>query len=106
MNLRYGLKPGARDAMLVELRTILKLCAQEPEFICAIVQETQERPDEILVFELWHGTHEDFVRVQGPKQYRREYIERSRQHYDKVEALFSTPFEEWGTDLLGQQSSR
>lgn len=100
LNLRYSLKPGAREAMLAELKTILDLCAQEPEFISAILQEAPERPDEILVFELWHGTREDFARVQGPKQYRRDYIERSKLLYESVQATFSTPVAEWRTTLL------
>jgi quinol monooxygenase YgiN len=100
LNLRYTLKPGAREAMLAELQTVLDLCAQEPEFITAILQETPDRPNELMLFELWHGTREDFARVQGPKPYRKEYIANSKQYTETVEAVFSSPFTEWGTNLL------
>lgn len=100
LNLRYTPKPDARAALLADLKNILDLCAKEPEFITAILQETPERPDELNVFELWHGTPEDFVRIQGPKEYRKEYIARSKQHIEKVEAIFSSAVQEWGTDLL------
>ena len=100
LNLKYTLKPGTRDAMLAELHTVLDLCAQEPEFITAILQETPEHPNELILFELWRGSHEDFIRVQGPKAYRRDYITRSKQYVETVEAVFSAPFQEWGTDLL------
>ncbi len=100
LNLKYILKPGARDEMLGELKTVLDLCAQEPEFITAVLQETPERPNELILFEIWRGSHEDFIRVQGPKPYRKEYLTRSKQYIEEVSAVFSAPFQEWGTDLL------
>jgi quinol monooxygenase YgiN len=100
LNLKYTLKPGTRDAMLAELKTVLDLCAQEPEFITAVLQETPERPDEMILFEIWRGTHEDFIRVQGPKPYRKEYLASSKQYVAAVDAIFSVPFREWGTQLL------
>lgn len=100
LNLRYQLKPGARDAMVRELETVLGLCAQEPEFITAIIQEAPDRPEELLLFELWRGTREDFARVQGPKAYRKEYLQRSKQYVETVDAVFGEPFAEWGTALL------
>ena len=102
LNLRYRLKPSARDAMLAELHAVLDLCAQEPEFITAIIQETPDRPDEVLIFEVWRGTREDFARVQGPKPYRKDYLARSKQHVESVEAVFSEPSAERGTSLLSQ----
>ena len=95
LNLHYKLKPGAREAMLAEVQTVLDLCALEPEFVTAILQETSERPDELLLFEIWRGTREDFNRVQGPKPYRKEYLARSRQYVNSVEAIFSSPVREW-----------
>jgi quinol monooxygenase YgiN len=100
LNLRFKLKPGARDAMLADLRTILDHCAREEEFITTIVQETPERPDELILFELWRGTQEDFRRVQGPKAYRKEFSQRAKEHVESVEAIFSEPIAEWGTSLL------
>lgn len=100
LNLHYTLIPGAREAMLAELKTILDLCALEPEFITAVLQEIPGRPDELIIYELWHGTHDDFARIQGPKPYRKEYIVRSKQYVEKVEVIFGAPFGEWGTNLL------
>ena len=91
--------------MLAELRIILDLRAQKPEFISAILQESPQRPAEILVFELWHGMWEDFARVQGPKRYRKDSIERSKLLYESVQATFSTPVAKWKTALLGVSST-
>jgi quinol monooxygenase YgiN len=100
LNLRYTLEPGARDAMLAELKTVLDLCAQEPQFITTVLQETPDRPHELILFEIWRGSHEDFSRVQRPKPYRKDYLARSKQYVEEVEAVFSVPFRERGTDLL------
>lgn len=100
LNLKYTLKPDTREDMLAEIHTVLDFCAKEPEFITAYLQETPERPNELLLFEIWRGTREDFVRVQGPKPYRKDYLTRSKQYVEKVDVIFSTPVVEWGTQLL------
>ena len=51
LSLHYHVKPGQRDAMLVEIKGILDRCAQEPEFITGIVHETPERPNEFVFYE-------------------------------------------------------
>ena len=48
LNLHYHVKPGKREAILVEIKGILDRCAQEPEFITGIVHETAERPNEFV----------------------------------------------------------
>lgn len=88
--------------MLTAIKDVLALCAQEPEFLTAFLQETPDRPNELLLFEIWRGNHDDFLRTQGPKEYRKAYIARSKQHIESVEAIFSIPTIEWGTDLLAK----
>src|SRR5258708_38711158 len=56
LSLHYHVKPGQRDAMLVEIKGILDRCAREPEFITGIVHETPERPNEFVLYELWKGS--------------------------------------------------
>lgn len=100
LNLRYTVKPGAREPLLKEIQEILALCEKEPEFVAGFLQETAERPNELLLFEIWRGSREEFIRVQGPKEYRKAYIANSKQYVESVEAIFSAPFLEWGTQLL------
>ena len=98
--LKFKVKAGLKLALLGELRTILDLCAREPEFVTAILHENPEKPDEIFVYEIWQGTPAEFQRVQGPKPYRVAYLERSRPLVEHVEVAFLTPAQEWGTRLL------
>lgn len=100
LNLRYALKPDGRDGLLAEIETILARCAQEPEFVTAFLQSTPERPEELLLFEIWRGTRDEFLRVQGPKTYRQEYLTRSKQYVAAVDVTFSSVQREWGSVLL------
>ena len=67
LSLHYQVKPGQKEAILVEIKGILDLCAKEPEFIAAIVHETPERPNGFVFYELWRGTRAEFDATQGPK---------------------------------------
>jgi quinol monooxygenase YgiN len=69
LSLHYHVKPGQREAVLVEIKGILDRCAKEPEFITAIIHETPDRPNEFVFYELWKGTRAEFDAVQGPKAY-------------------------------------
>jgi hypothetical protein len=100
LTLKYQVKPGLKPALLAELTTILDLCAREPEFVAAVLNENPERPDELQLFEIWRGTPEGFRRAQGPKPYRRAYLEHSRPLVERVEVSFLQPIGGWGTDLL------
>ena len=42
LSLHYHVKPGQKEALLVEIRGILDRCAKEPEFIMAIIHEPPE----------------------------------------------------------------
>jgi len=100
LSLKFKVKPGLKLALLAELKTILDLCAREPEFITAILHENPEQPDEIFLFELWRGTPDEFMRTQGPKPYRVAYMERSKPLVAGVEVAFLKPTQEWGSALL------
>ena len=98
--LKFKVKPGLKLALLEELKTILAHCAREPEFVTAILHENPEQPLEIFVFELWRGTREEFMKTQGPKDYRQDYMERSRPLVASVEVSFLSPIREWGGGRL------
>jgi len=46
-----------------------------PFIITGILHETPERPNEFALYELWKGTRAEFDATQGPKPYRKAYIE-------------------------------
>jgi quinol monooxygenase YgiN len=84
LSLHYHVRPGLKDKALVEMKEILDRCANETEFIMAIIHEAPERPNEFIFYELWKGTRAEFDAIQGPKPYRKSYMENVKQYVDKV----------------------
>src|SRR4029077_17547217 len=105
LSLHYQVKPGQKEAILVEIKGILDLCAKEPEFVAAIVHETPERPNEFVLYELWRGTRAEFDATQGPKPYRKAYLENSRKFVERVAVEWNSPILERGTNLTGLNPS-
>jgi quinol monooxygenase YgiN len=96
--IRYKIKPGYREQLMPELKKILDLCANEPEFLLAFLQESAERPNELRIFEVWKGTKEDFERVQSPKPYRRAYLEKTKAMVANVEVEQNSVIGTWVGD--------
>src|SRR5207244_11602513 len=64
---------------------VLDRCAKEPEFVTAIVHETSERPNEFVFYEQCKGTRAEFDAIQGPKPYRKAYMENVKQFLERVD---------------------
>jgi quinol monooxygenase YgiN len=105
LSFHYHVKPGQREAVLAEIKGILDLCAKEPEFITAIIRETPDRPNEFVFYELWKGTRAEFDAVQGPKPYRKAYMESVKNFLEQVDVEWNSPILEWGTNLTGLNQS-
>src|SRR5258708_35748550 len=105
LSLHYQVRPGQKEAVLVEIKGVLDLCAVEPEFIMAIVHETPERPNEFVFYELWKGTRAEFDAIQAPKPYRKAYMENVKKVLEKVDAEWNSPIREWGTNLTDLNQS-
>ena len=105
LSLHYQVTPGQREQVRVEIKGMLDRCAKGPEFIMAIIHETPERPNEFVFYELWKGTRAEFDAIQGPKPYRKAYIENSKKFVEKVDVEFNSPILEWGTNLTGLNQS-
>ena len=101
LSLHYHVKPGQKQEALVEMQGLLDRCAHEPEFIMAIVHETPERPNELVLYELWTGTRAEFNAIQGPKPYRKAYIENVKRFIEKADVEWISPILERGTNLTG-----
>jgi len=99
LGIHYYIKDGRRDAVLSRLKGVIDLCTKEPEFINAIISESPERPNQLVLQELWCGTRTDFDAVQGVKPYRKAYLADVKQYLEKVEVEWNTPIVEWGSRL-------
>ena len=105
LNLHYQVKPGQKEGLLVEIKSMLDRCAKEPEFIMGILHETPERPNQLVLYELWKGTRAEFDATQGPKPYRKAYIENTKKFIEKVNVEWNLPILEWGTNMMSLKQS-
>ena len=60
---------------------------------------------ELVFYELWKGTRADFDAIQGPKPYRKAYMENVKQFLEKMDVEWNSPILEWGTNLTGLNQS-
>ena len=100
INLRYTIKPGSMEPMMGELRKILDQCALEEDFVTAFLHQSPERPHDIMLYEIWHGTKEEFAQTQGSRPYRQEYMKKSKQYVERVRVEWDIPTIEWGAAKL------
>jgi quinol monooxygenase YgiN len=105
LSLHYQVKPSQKEGLLVEIKSMLDRCAKEPEFIIGILHETPERPNQLVLYELWKGTRAEFDATQGTKPYRKAYIENTKKFLEKAHVEWNLPILEWGTDLTGLKRS-
>jgi len=54
-----------------------------------------------VFYELWGGTRADFDAIQGPKPYRKAYMENVKPFLEKADVEWNSPILEWGTNLTG-----
>ena len=95
--------PASGRRFLLRLKAYLTVVRRK--FITAIIHETPDRPNEFVFYELWKGTRAEFDAIQGPKPYRKAYMENSKKFIDKVDVEWNSPILEWGTNLTGLNQS-
>src|SRR5258706_16398074 len=85
LSLSFTIKPGQRDKLIEEIRKVYARCVGEPEFVYGVLQESEQRPYEIRLFEIWKGSEADFARTQSVKPYRVAFLRYVQQLVSKVE---------------------
>jgi len=87
--LRYKLKPGSSEQFRKLLKDVLEECAKEP------LHTYPDRPDEVMLYEVWAGTRERFQQEEMKKPYRRPFMEEQKRYVERVDVDWSIPVEEW-----------
>jgi quinol monooxygenase YgiN len=68
--LRYKLKPGVSQQFRKLLKDVLEECIKEPAFLTYTLHTYPDRPDEVMLYEVWAGTRERFRQEEMKKPYR------------------------------------
>ena len=93
--LRYKLKSGASGSFRKLLKDVLEVCMKEPAFISYTLHTYPDRPDELMLYEVWAGTRERFQQEEMKKPYRKPFMEEQKLYVQHVNVDWSVPVEEW-----------
>jgi quinol monooxygenase YgiN len=93
--LRYKLKPGVSQQFRKLLEDVLEKCTKEPAFLTYTLHTYPDRPDEVMLYEVWAGTRDRFQQEEMKKPYRGPFMEEQKLYVEHVDVDWSVPIEEW-----------
>ena len=94
---RLRCKPGKKEAFRQSLSAVIDVMSQEADFVNAILHESLDYPDQLVVYETWQGTRESWLREQMPKPYRREYEQQVAELLEARTGDWLVPLAGWGS---------
>ena len=98
---QFRLQPGSghKEVFKQHLLTLFNILATEPAFVSAILHENLDRPEEILIYEIWHEGREEFLRTEMTKPYREPFEQLLAEFGIDRRVDWLTPIAEWGSTL-------
>ncbi len=96
---RFVPKSGKYAAFRDHLFELVGKMSQEPEFVNTIVHDDIENSEHLVLYEIWSGSRERWLREQPPKAYRADYEAALPELLERREITWLTPIREWGSDL-------
>ncbi|MDR5770025.1 MULTISPECIES: antibiotic biosynthesis monooxygenase family protein [unclassified Caballeronia] len=88
---RFKLIPSTKDEFVPHLAELMSTMANESAFVSAVLSEDPSAPDELVLFEVWNGSQEEWLRDQPPKPYRTVYDEATGDLIADKEVRFLSP---------------
>jgi quinol monooxygenase YgiN len=70
---RFKLLPSTRHLFVPRLAELMKTMAKEPAFVSAVLSEDPDAADELVLFEIWNGSPDEWLSEQPQKSYRAVY---------------------------------
>ncbi len=96
---RFVPNPGKYEAFRDHLFGLVEKMSAEPDFVNTIVHDDLENTGQLVLYEIWSGTKERWLREQPPRPYRGDYELRLPELLERREISWLTPIREWGSDL-------
>ncbi|KOV53273.1 hypothetical protein ADL00_34615 [Streptomyces sp. AS58] len=100
---RFKMKSGCKEEFLRLLQPVLEGVAKDPACACVVVHDNPEDAQEIILYEIWKGTVEEFLRVELAKPYRVEYMARMPELIVEKTVEWLAPLSEWASDLTSSE---
>ena len=75
---RFTLVPSTKAQFVPHLVELMKTMSKEPTFVSAVLNEDSAMADELVLFEVWNGSQDEWLREQPKKPYRAVYDDATR----------------------------
>ncbi|SAL81655.1 hypothetical protein AWB68_06213 [Caballeronia choica] len=88
---RFKLFPSTKALFVPHLAELMKTMAEEPTFVSAVLSEDFEAEDELVLFEVWNGSQEEWLSEQPQRPYRAVYYDATKDFIADKEVRFLSP---------------
>jgi quinol monooxygenase YgiN len=88
---RFKLLPSTKALFVPHLAELMKTMAEEPKFVSAVLSEDSADADELVLFEVWNGSQEEWLSEQPQKPYRAIYDDATKDFIADKEVRFLAP---------------
>lgn len=96
---RFMPHEGKREEFRSHLYTLVEAMADEEDFVNTIVHDDLEATNELVLYEIWRGTREQWEALQPPKAYRKAYEAGLDALLADRTVTWLKPVAEWGSRL-------
>jgi quinol monooxygenase YgiN len=88
---RFRLVPSTKLLFIPHLTELMKTMAKEATFVSAVLSEDEKSEDELVLFEVWNGSKDEWLREQPEKPYRADYDNATKDFIADKEVRFLSP---------------
>jgi quinol monooxygenase YgiN len=99
LNIRFKVKPGKKEEFRKELYSLIEEMSSEKAFISAIVSDDLDQPDDLIIYETWHGTRDSWLAEEFIKPYRKNYEQTLGDFIVDRSVSWLQPKGEWGSHI-------
>lgn len=96
LHIRFTAKPGEKEAFRAALFSLIEKMSSEKAFVGAIVSDDLDQPDDLIIYETWHGTRDSWLAEEFIKPYRKDYEEKLGALIANRSVSWLRPVSEWG----------
>lgn len=93
--IKFTTSPENKELLKQHLVDLFNQICKEPTFINAVLQEAIQKSDEVIVYETWNETVEDFMKFQMSKPYYSPFEQAINDLNAKREPNVYLPFAQW-----------
>lgn len=94
----FDARPGRKEAFRDHLYKLVREMSQEPHFVNTIVHDDLDRPDRLVLYEIWSGSRERWLRDEPAKAYREAYEQGLSDLLVDRAVQWMRPAAEWGIE--------